>query len=40
MNAYCPIDGFPLDEDGCERCERSVAAEQAEDDREDLEYET
>lgn len=32
---YCDLDGFGLNEDGaCKRCERSAAAEQAEDDRE------
>jgi hypothetical protein len=37
---YCDVDGFGLDEDGeCERCQRSAAAEAAEDTREDMEYE-
>jgi len=40
MNGYCDLDGFGLDSDGiCERCERSAAAEQALDDREDMEFE-
>jgi hypothetical protein len=37
---YCPIDGFGLDEDGdCDRCQREAAAEQAEEDARDMEYE-
>lgn len=37
---YCDIDGFGLNEDGdCERCQRSAADEQAEGDREDMEWE-
>jgi len=40
MREFCDVDGFPLDEDGCcERCERSAADEQAENDAEDLAWE-
>jgi hypothetical protein len=39
-SSYCDIDGYPLSDDGsCDRCERSAAAEQAEDDADDMEYE-
>jgi len=37
---FCDVDGFGLNADGeCERCLRSAAAEQAENDAEDLAWE-
>lgn len=38
---YCDVDGAGLDEEGiCPRCEQSAAAEQVEDDAEDMEFES
>jgi len=36
---YCDVDGAGLVDGCCPRCEQSAAAEQAEDDREEMEFE-